>query len=685
MRFLRYLRLSLLFILPAGIILILFVLNLSGCISAQNKQTGISLPDGNTELLEALFTDSTTMQAEQVFPLPIKDYDASILPNNYLPFIAYKGQAQIYFWARELASFDLYINNRKIQTASLCTGSPVCFDASPYIKNGRNMLYISGLVPAATGGAQKQQPPSTIAQPDSASRQPETSPEASSQKPQNPSLTIKIPYPVVLSGAAANNTVKNVASDNFYSKETFKLIDQLLTAETEHGFPGAQLVIIKNGYMIKSTAYGTISTVNDTGEPVDTFIPVTQKTLFDIASNTKMYAANFAVQKLISEKRLALTDRVQKFFPQFIDKKKDRIKGKADITIFDLLTHQSGFAAGGSYSKKITNLKNTTEKSTRELTLDLIMETPLIYEPRTAAVYSDINYMLLAYIIEKVTGMGLADYVTVNFYQPLGLERICFTPLKQGFMPDEIAATEIKAKRRSLTGSTGAHTTEPIHGTVHDAEAYTAMEEISGHAGLFANAESLAVLAQVMLNNGGYGTKRFFDPSVTAYFTTQQSLISSFGLGWRRQGIQEYNWAFSPLSSAGTFGHTGWTGTLTVIDPAEHLIIILLTNAKNTPAVHNGKFEGDYYLVKRYGAITALIYEAFRNPPQTKLDTILIELAEKKYEMLQEISAFNNDGYINDLAAIMSTVQLRSKKSATLRAFLKTKTAKDIMQTISRT
>ena len=398
-----------------------------------------------------------------------------------------------------------------------------------------------------------------------------------------------------------------------------------------------------------------------------------------------MYAVNFAVQKLISERRLALTDTVHHFFPQFVDAKKSKIKGKADITIFDLLTHQSGLPAGRAYSQKIKKLKNVSEKSYREHTFDLIMETPLVYLPRQTVLYSDINYMLLTYIIEKVTGIGLAEYVADNFYRPLGLDRICFTPLRQGFTLDEIAATEIRAKPRTQAAIDGAQTTELIHGTVHDSEAYTAMEEISGHAGLFANAESIAVLAQVMLNKGGYGVKRFFDPSVAGYFTAQQALVSSIGFGWRRQGAQEYTWAFSPLASAGTFGHTGWTGTLTIIDPVEHLIIILLTNAKNTVPAHNtrnSRFEGDYYLAKRYGAITALIYEAFRQPTQAQLESMLIELAEKKYEMLQQISAFNNQGYINDLAAIMKIIKQRARKSVGLRKFLKTETATQILKIV---
>ena len=641
-----------------SVVISYFLLILLGCASASAHKHDSLLPTDSAGMIESVFSADAQMQAEQTFPIPMKEYDASILPNNYLAFTAYKGQARIYFWAQGLASFDLYINNRKVPTKSLCTGKPMCFDASPYIQNGRNMLYIAALTPAGSGTAQEQA---------------------------QPSLQVKIPYPVILPLSNSQEVSKKQQKDAPYSTETLELVDQLLIAETEAGFPGAQLVIIKDGMMIKNSAYGAISRVDSAGNPLDEVIPVTEKTLFDLASNTKMYAVNFAVQKLISEQRLALTDTVHHFFPQFVDAKKSKIKGKADITIFDLLTHQSGFPAGRAYSQKIKKLKNVSKKSYREHTFDLIMETPFVYQPRTTMIYSDINYMLLTYIIEKVTGVGLAEYVADNFYRPLGLDRICFTPLRQGFTLDEIAATEIRAKPRTQDAIDSTQITELIHGTVHDAEAYTAMGEISGHAGLFANAESIAVLAQVMLNKGGYGIKRFFDPSVAGYFTAQQSLVSSIGFGWRRQGVQEYSWAFSPFASAGTFGHTGWTGTLTIIDPVEHLIIILLTNAKNTVPAHNtrnSRFEGDYYLAKRYGAITALIYEAFRQPTQAQLESMLIELAEKKYEMLQQISAFNNQGYINDLAAIMKIVKQRAQKAAGLRKFLKTEKAAQILEVV---
>lgn len=633
---------------------LIFLLIFSGCVSLQQQEQTVGIHYTETVNTETVFDSASRMQVDRIFPIPLEIYDEGILPNNYISFVAYKEQAKLYFLAKNLRSFDLYLNNVKLSAQQLCTGTPVCFDASRYVQNGVNVLYIAGLTPK-----------------ESAEEPAENS---------KPFLQIKIPYPVVLP-----TQIGGTEAD--YSIEALNLVDQLLTAETAHGFPGAQLVVVKNGRMIKNAAYGTINSVDGSGHSLEKPLPVTTHTLFDIASNTKIYAATFAVQKLISEEKIFLTDTVHQFFPDFVDGKKDSIKGKELITVFDLLTHRSGFPAGGNYAKKIEKLKVSVrkQKTDRQHTFDFIMKTPLAYAPRSKFIYSDINFMLLTYIIEKITGMPLDAYVQESFYAPLKLDRICFKPLEKGFQMDEIAATEIAAKPRGKTANRGIKT-QPVHGVVHDYDAYVAMEQVSGHAGLFTNAETLAVLAQIMLNNGGYGSQRFFAPSVTGFFTAQHTLVSSMGLGWRRQGKKAYTWAFSPFASENTFGHTGWTGTLTLIDPEEHLIIILLTNAKNTlppSSSRRGRLEGDYYLAKRYGPIATLIYEAFHNPPPSKLDGMLMELAEQKYKMLVEIEAFQNKGYIGDLTAIMETIKKRSAHSELLQTFLKSDTAQRIEAAVS--
>lgn len=604
-----------------------------------------------------LHTEKMKFQVDAVLPFSSKDADPGILPDNTIPFIAYKGQAYIYFITDNTAAFDLYINNIRIPTDAICAQKHICLEASEYIKNGRNILYVARIHP-----------------------QPALAGAASSGKP---SVRIRIPYPVIQE-SSSHVAVDSVHGDE-YSPETLQLLDQLINAEVANGFPGAQLVIVKNGKLLKNAAYGVVSTVDADGGALTEPIPVTEDTLFDIASNTKMYAVNFAVQKLIAEKKLFLNDTVQHFFPAFADDKKAKIKGKSTITIFDLLTHQSGLPAGGAYYKKIQRMraKERKQKNDRLHTLDLMMKTPLTYQPRSQLVYSDIHYMLLTFIIEKITGMPLDTYVVQHFYKPLELSRICFKPLEHGFELTEIAATQINAKTREANGN-GAKTTL-IHGVVHDEEAYYSMEQMSGHAGLFANAKSLAVLAQLLLNGGGYGTMQFFDPAIVGYFTAQQSRFSNMGLGWRRQGAQEYSWAFSSFASEYSFGHTGWTGTLTFIDPIEHLIVILLTNAKNTlpAAVSRTRFEGDYYLIKQYGAVLSLIYEAFRHPDLYRLDSMLVELAERKYAMLMDVKAFHTGGYIGDMAAIMQTIRQRAQHSLPLQQFLQTESAVRITEAIA--
>ena len=242
-----------------SVVISYFLLILLGCASASAHKHDSLLPTDSAGMIEAVFSDTAQMQTEQTFPIPMEKYDASILPNNYLAFTAYKGQARIYFWAHQLASFDLYINNRKVPAQSICTDKPMCFDASPYIQNGRNMLYIAALTPAGNGTAQEQ-----------------------------PSLQVKIPYPVILPLSNSQKDLKKQQKNMSYSEKTLEIVDQLLTAETEAGFPGAQLVIIKDGTMIKNSAYGVISRVDSVGNLLHEGVPVTEKTLFDLASNTKM-------------------------------------------------------------------------------------------------------------------------------------------------------------------------------------------------------------------------------------------------------------------------------------------------------------------------------------------------------------------------------------------------------------
>ena len=151
---------------------------------------------------------------------------------------------------------------------------------------------------------------------------------------------------------------------------------------------------------------------------------------------------------------------------------------------------------------------------------------------------------------------------------------------------------------------------------MHDEKAYYSFDGVAGHAGLFSTANDLSVLAQVLLNGGGYANKQLFTAQVLEQFIAPQPTNQTYGLGWRRAGHQARKWHFGPYASPQAYGHTGWTGTVTVIDPTYDLAIILLTNARHTP-VEGGdihyEFAGKKFETGKYGSVISLIYEAILN------------------------------------------------------------------------
>lgn len=148
-----------------------------------------------------------------------------------------------------------------------------------------------------------------------------------------------------------------------------------------------------------------------------------------------------------------------------------------------------------------------------------------------------------------------------------------------------------------------------LQGEVHDEKAYYSMGGVSGHAGLFSTASDMAVLCQIILNRGGYGSLQIFDKEVLDQFTKPSENDITFGLGWNRAGNTDKVWQFGPYASNIAIGHTGWTGTLTQIDPKHDMAIVLLTNKKHS-VCNDDSFEGDVYETGMYGSIVSLVYEA---------------------------------------------------------------------------
>ncbi|MCF7620120.1 penicillin binding protein PBP4B [Bacillus sonorensis] len=407
--------------------------------------------------------------------------------------------------------------------------------------------------------------------------------------------------------------VKNPEEAGF-SSEKLKQVDRLIEQDVASGFPGASLLIIKDGKIVKKEAYGYKQKYNGLHRLKH---PKKMKpdTMFDLASNTKMYAVNFALQHLVSCGRLDLNAKVSRYIPEFKDQPEDAIKGKDGLRVIDLLQHTAGFPASWNYYDPETAGKLYSQ--TRKKTLRFLLKTPLAYEPGTKQIYSDIDYMLLGLIIENITGRRLDSYVEKQFYRPLGLRHTLFNPLQKGFQPSQFAATELMGNTRDGVISFPNIRSYTLQGEVHDEKAFYSMEGISGHAGLFSNTEEMAVLLQVMLNGGGYGSQQLFDKTVISQFTAPSKTDATYGLGWRLNGNPDMEWMFGKHASTRAYGHTGWTGTVTIIDPAYQLGIILLTNKKHSPVIDPAKnpnqFEGDLFSTGKYGSVITGIYEALNH------------------------------------------------------------------------
>ncbi|HLR76660.1 MAG TPA: serine hydrolase, partial [Balneolaceae bacterium] len=231
---------------------------------------------------------------------------------------------------------------------------------------------------------------------------------------------------------------------------------------------------------------------------------------------------------------------------------------KRQITIKNLLLHNSGLPPFRVYVDKLQK---------RSQIVKAVKNEPLTYEPGTRFVYSDLGFILLGEIVKKVSGLRLDKYMRRNFYYPLGMQATFFNPKKNApWLAGRIPPAEIDTVYRDKT----------IQAEVHDERAWY-MDGVAGHAGLFSNASDLAIYAQMLLNGGTYGGKRYLSKTVIDNFIKRHSKFVNRGYGFSRKSLDGFS-TFGSLSSADTFGHLGFTGTMLWIDPMRDLAVIMLTN-----------------------------------------------------------------------------------------------------------
>lgn len=315
--------------------------------------------------------------------------------------------------------------------------------------------------------------------------------------------------------------------------------------------PGAVVLVARSGGVVKQKAYGDAARyLDDRGTVMEHPVPMRPDTIFDLASISKIFTV-VAAMKLYEQGKFRLDDPVAHYLPEFAQ------NGKEKVTIRQLMTHTSGFRPD-----PITPLYKVP--GSREDRLRYVLTHPLDHEPGTTYVYSDLNFITLGALVERLSGERLDRFVREQITEPLGMKDTMYNP--PASLKKRIAATEYQPwTGRGL-----------VWGQVHDENAW-ALEGVAGHAGVFSTAHDLAVFAQMILNEGKYRGKRILRSETVKLMETNQNGAfpgQDHGLGWELN----QHWYMDALASPQTMGHTGYTGTSLVVDRANGVIAILLTN-----------------------------------------------------------------------------------------------------------
>ena len=341
-------------------------------------------------------------------------------------------------------------------------------------------------------------------------------------------------------------------------------------AVAEHATPGCVVLVIKDGKVIynKSFGYHTYGKI----------LPDKLTDIFDVASMTKISATTMEAMQLVDQGKLNVDATVGDYLALA------RKTNKNDIHVREVLEHQAGLIpdiptfdlikpadhttdSSAAYPTKVNDNYYLRKDYFRDVMWPEMLNSPV--KTRGQYVYSDLSMCFMQQIEETLTATPLNVYVQQQLYTPLGMQSAGFLPLYR-FKQDQIIPTEDDKEYRHAL----------LDGYVHDPTA-ALMGGVAGHAGLFASANDLAILYQMMLNRGTYGGVQYIKPETVDLFTAKQSDVSRRGLGFDRwDPIQDHHYP-SKLASPQTYGHTGFTGTCVWVDPKYNLVYIFLSNRVN--------------------------------------------------------------------------------------------------------
>jgi len=418
-------------------------------------------------------------------------------------------------------------------------------------------------------------------------------------------VTADIAYP---EGAGLNRIARPILSYGIpemvgMSSDTLMMIDSIMEQMIKlNASPGAQVLIAKDGKIIFKKNYGRLS-------PSGYY--VSNHSIYDVASLTKILATTISTMKLVDERKISIENPI-KYYLSSVD-----MTDKADLTIKDIMAHNARLFPWIPFYENTVLSRRTTGLNPRyySTTLNVDYNVPVAKNMFMRADYrdtvwqniitsklresdsyrySDLGFYIMQKIVETTSGKKLNVYADNSFYKPLGLRHTSFNPIEK-FPINDIAPTEIDNYFRYQT----------IHGYVHDMGA-AMMGGVSGHAGLFSNSRDIAVIMQMLLNGGIYGNQQYIKKETIDLFTHRHPRSTRRGIGFDMKELDSGKpKSMSDLAPASTFGHTGFTGTAAFADPENNIIFIFCAN-RTFPSSTNTTFINRDYRSK----VQSKIYKA---------------------------------------------------------------------------
>lgn len=373
------------------------------------------------------------------------------------------------------------------------------------------------------------------------------------------------------------------------NSDTLALMDGLVDEIIRTGAaPGCQILVAKDNKIVWYKAYGF--------QTYDQTVPVTTESIYDLASVTKVAATTISTMKLVENGQLGLDSAMARYVPEL------SATDKKSLKVREILAHHAGLLAWiPFYKATLENGLPDAHIYHREMDQDSeipvasgmfmdnrwvdsiwlqIFNSPLGEKKYR---YSDLDLFLTARAIQNITGQPVNLFAEQSFYRPLGLATTTYNPWQKGLTLRCVPTEEDRYFRQ-----------QRLQGYVHDMGA-AMLGGVSGHAGLFSNANDLAKIFQMLLNGGSYGGISYLKPETVKMFTTRYERSTRRGIGFDMKELNEKeSQNVSPLAGPNTFGHTGFTGIGAWADPDNNLIFMFLSN-RTYPTMENNKLiSGDF-------------------------------------------------------------------------------------------